>query len=35
MCLTAQDHKIELLKQFETVLQGKTKPSKYFHAFLG
>jgi U3 small nucleolar RNA-associated protein 23 len=35
MCLAAQDHKIELLKQFETVLQGKTKPSEYFYAFLG
>ncbi|PVG04820.1 PIN domain-like protein [Serendipita vermifera] len=26
MCLSAQDHKIELVKQFETVLQGKVKP---------
>lgn len=27
MCLAAQDHKIELLKQLETVVQGKIKPS--------
>lgn len=27
MCMAAQDHKIELVKQLETVLQGKIKPS--------
>ena len=27
MCISAQDHKIELVKQLETVLQGKIKPS--------
>ncbi|CCA67429.1 related to UTP23-Essential nucleolar protein that is a component of the SSU (small subunit) processome involved in 40S ribosomal subunit biogenesis [Serendipita indica DSM 11827] len=26
MCMSAQDHKIELVKQLETVLQGKIKP---------
>ncbi|KAG8807605.1 hypothetical protein FRC19_006430 [Serendipita sp. 401] len=26
MCITAQDHKIDLVKQLETVLQGKIKP---------
>lgn len=28
MCTTVQDHKIDLVKQLETVLQGSVKPSK-------
>lgn len=30
MCMDAQDQKIELVKQLETVLQGKVKPSMGF-----
>jgi U3 small nucleolar RNA-associated protein 23 len=34
--MAAQDHKIELLKQLETVLQGKVKPSMllFWHDFV-
>jgi len=28
MCIEAQDHKIQLVKQLETVLQGRIKPSE-------
>ncbi|KAG8824859.1 hypothetical protein FRC17_009011 [Serendipita sp. 399] len=30
MCITAQDHKIDLTKQLETVLQGKIKPIELY-----
>ncbi|KAG8775839.1 hypothetical protein FRC15_000296, partial [Serendipita sp. 397] len=30
MCITAQDHKIDLVKQLETVLQGKIKPIELY-----
>jgi U3 small nucleolar RNA-associated protein 23 len=33
MCTEAQDHKVELVKQLETVLQGKIKPSEQCTSF--